>query len=540
MDDMFQFPSQMMGGAQGKADTSQHMFGMMEELSNNFRDELQNAKSNLEGKEKVSKGGKKEPEKAEESDKVSDEESESVEEVGTAEVEEEVAVVETEEPLLEEVVDDNSEIVVEKEEVLPEEGSELSQEVEEPESSDAVLVETESEVEPVDEALPTTEAVEVATEEGEVAEAPAEEENILPVIEEKAAAPVVEEEAIAPAATTETSSTAEPAEELAVDEEIPKAKVPKKQVALPAQAKADEKSTIHAEAKQKQMPAVAAAQLQEVAQDKADIAPDDFHSLEAAPKNEEKLFANNKARTIALSPEESARIEQSLAQLAQNTQVKAPVAQKVSAHVLESLKTNNMPLARQIEAGRGQSLLAASAAPGKGVPGQILSNAVKGTAPAPKAYGDPRMENLKQKVVEQVRFQVRLAFKGQANEINMALRPKVLGQVKINLIVENQMLSAHFVVENQSVKDLLVKSSNQLQETLAQEGIDVQEIEVSVADQQDRGSGKAFASAEEQKAARDFIASVAALSGAKKELSEEPETSVREDSDPDSILNIVA
>ena len=124
----------------------------------------------------------------------------------------------------------------------------------------------------------------------------------------------------------------------------------------------------------------------------------------------------------------------------------------------------------------------------------------------------------------------------------MKLNPRVLGEVKISLLVEQGQITASFVVENQSVKELLQRSLGQLQQMLGDQGFDIDQIDVSVSDQNSEGSesGKAFASVEDQKAAREYLASFAGLNGRGGDGSLEIDSDQEEATDPDQILNVVA
>ncbi len=497
MEEGYQISPEKIFGIQGSPDTSSQMFGMMDELGTNFESEFNSAKARQQKQAKVTK--KDEPE-GEES--AAAEEGEATEEgievalptdgeeVITAEASEEAVTPEVEEvpveaaTLVEEVVVEEAPI---------EDGAELD-----------TVVQDEPEVAVV-EAEKTQEAPEVGAVESEA-----------PVIEDVAdTAPDKPPAPIADAAPIEAPAEAAATEETEVAEEVPvqKEKAPAPKVAT--------------DPKPERKPAAVSEAAAKVKEPEVNQVREDFHSLETKE--------TQVAKVIQLDSKEAERILQGLQEIAEKSQIQNPNASTVSPRLLEGLKTNNAQLARQIE-----SLRAPLESPGGFNPKPGATKSIQASRPADRPYRNPRMEELKEKVMEQVKFQMKLAIRNKAGTIQMKLKPHLLGNVKIDLTVENAQVTAAFVVETQSAKELLQKSSGQLQDMLREQGLEVDQVDVSVADHGENGSesGKAFASVEDQKAAREYLASFANLTGGSEK--EVADSDTDEAADPDQILNIMA
>ncbi|ABL01025.1 flagellar hook-length control protein FliK [Pelobacter propionicus] len=87
-------------------------------------------------------------------------------------------------------------------------------------------------------------------------------------------------------------------------------------------------------------------------------------------------------------------------------------------------------------------------------------------------------------VMDQVTGQIRehLAgrdIKGGAEQIVIRLSPDNLGELKLNLRMENQCLKIEIVAENSMVRDTLIKHSDTLKESLANQNITMETFDVS-------------------------------------------------------------
>jgi flagellar hook-length control protein FliK len=100
------------------------------------------------------------------------------------------------------------------------------------------------------------------------------------------------------------------------------------------------------------------------------------------------------------------------------------------------------------------------------------------------ASGVTVSETVRANVMEQVVNQVREHVAGRdikngAEQIVIRLSPENLGELKLNLRMENQCLRVEIVAENNMVRDTLIKHSDALKETLARQNITMEAFDVS-------------------------------------------------------------
>lgn len=70
------------------------------------------------------------------------------------------------------------------------------------------------------------------------------------------------------------------------------------------------------------------------------------------------------------------------------------------------------------------------------------------------------------------------------SKVNIVLNPESLGKVSIQLLTTKEGLTAQFVVTTQEAKDMLSKGLDGLKETLASQGVGVENVSVKIADSQ--------------------------------------------------------
>ncbi|HBF36640.1 MAG TPA: hypothetical protein DDW50_04900 [Firmicutes bacterium] len=73
-------------------------------------------------------------------------------------------------------------------------------------------------------------------------------------------------------------------------------------------------------------------------------------------------------------------------------------------------------------------------------------------------------------------------------EMEVNLKPDHLGKLHLKISVENQLVTAKFVAESQQVKEIIETNLNQLRRNLQDNGIQVDQLMVSVGQQQNEGS----------------------------------------------------
>ncbi len=117
------------------------------------------------------------------------------------------------------------------------------------------------------------------------------------------------------------------------------------------------------------------------------------------------------------------------------------------------------------------------------------------------------INRLKQQLMDQMRFELRMAVRNGVGDVNVRLNPHFLGSVNIQLHMDASSASAHFLVENQTVKGLLQAHSSELKEGFSEKGFSLEAVEVSVSNQDgsEDGTSNAFTSIEDQKVAKEWL-----------------------------------
>jgi flagellar hook-length control protein FliK len=83
-------------------------------------------------------------------------------------------------------------------------------------------------------------------------------------------------------------------------------------------------------------------------------------------------------------------------------------------------------------------------------------------------------------VMNQIIDRVKVEIKPGMTEIKLTLRPENLGDVTMKIATENGIVTAHFIAENQRVKEIIESNFNQLKNVLSEQGINISQLSVSV------------------------------------------------------------
>lgn len=261
-------------------------------------------------------------------------------------------------------------------------------------------------------------------------------------------------------------------------------------------------------------------------------------SLASSDKSADKLLSVMDRSPIDAG--EKAKVLATLQNIAKLTSVRNPNYDKVSQKLLSVVKGGDGKSGKGIEFTRnGQgSNTSSENTTNKGISKNNSETLSRGSE-----YSE-KIQKMKSNALEQVRYQMRMLVKKGIGEVNISLRPHVLGNVKINLLLEASTATANFVVENNTVKELLQDNLDSLRSSFSEKGMDIQDIDVSVSDHNDTNSrnGKAFTSVEDQQTLKDWIRSFYnydennQISPVEEDIEEEKTEII----DSDELLNIIA
>ncbi|MFO7707977.1 MAG: flagellar hook-length control protein FliK [Desulfobacterales bacterium] len=102
-------------------------------------------------------------------------------------------------------------------------------------------------------------------------------------------------------------------------------------------------------------------------------------------------------------------------------------------------------------------------------------------ADGPTAKGD---------VVAQIIQRAAVHLKSDQGEARIDLKPEFLGQVRMHIVTDSQQVTVRIVAELPMVRDLIEQNLDQLKADLRQQGLQVERVEVSVADDPRRDAGR--------------------------------------------------
>jgi flagellar hook-length control protein FliK len=87
-------------------------------------------------------------------------------------------------------------------------------------------------------------------------------------------------------------------------------------------------------------------------------------------------------------------------------------------------------------------------------------------------------------IFDQIVQRAAVQLKNEQGEINIDLKPDFLGRVRMQILTENQQVTVRIVTELAAVRDMIENGLNQLKSELQSQGLQVERLEVAVADDQ--------------------------------------------------------
>lgn len=112
---------------------------------------------------------------------------------------------------------------------------------------------------------------------------------------------------------------------------------------------------------------------------------------------------------------------------------------------------------------------------------QNLSNSTQGVDATPNSHFE-RLQQM-QEIVDQVVENIKITLSADSTSMEIQLNPEHLGKVNLSVLAKHGQLTASFVVDNYVAKEAIESQLNVLKECLNEQGIKVEAIEVTVAEQ---------------------------------------------------------
>ena len=92
-----------------------------------------------------------------------------------------------------------------------------------------------------------------------------------------------------------------------------------------------------------------------------------------------------------------------------------------------------------------------------------------------------------EEIINQVKDEIKTSFRGMVSEIKMILKPESLGEISLKIQSHNGVVTAQFTAQSQRIKEILEQNMGDLKEELEKQGIQIQQLSVSVSTE-DRSS----------------------------------------------------
>jgi flagellar hook-length control protein FliK len=92
----------------------------------------------------------------------------------------------------------------------------------------------------------------------------------------------------------------------------------------------------------------------------------------------------------------------------------------------------------------------------------------------------PATESVPVHVVNQVGRRISLALKNGQNHVKIQLKPPDLGSIQLEMSMKDNILKVAMIAEHHSVKDMLMSHVSDLKQSLLQQGIELQKVDVEI------------------------------------------------------------
>ncbi|WP_243414671.1 flagellar hook-length control protein FliK [Sporosalibacterium faouarense] len=114
--------------------------------------------------------------------------------------------------------------------------------------------------------------------------------------------------------------------------------------------------------------------------------------------------------------------------------------------------------------------------------GEVSTKAVKDTHTQLSNLSNKAHDIDKNDLIKQIVSKVKINTNSNSSQIKISLKPEILGEMSLKLSMDEGVISAKAIVQDQQVKQLIESNLNQLRENLEEQGINITNFEVSVGD----------------------------------------------------------
>ena len=194
-------------------------------------------------------------------------------------------------------------------------------------------------------------------------------------------------------------------------------------------------------------------------------------------------FVNNLETKFDISPEE---VKEVIKEVASST-VTEPTVEEKKADVIQSLTnevtgTQEAKETPEIKIDRKDASFADNneANAQMNWTQSVVEN-IKAAAAESAGEGEPVYSADMERIYEQVSESLKLNMSEDVTEMEMSLHPASLGNVRIQIASRDGVVTANFTTQNEQVKAVLEAQIVELKESMNQQGIKVEAIEVNVA-----------------------------------------------------------
>lgn len=163
-----------------------------------------------------------------------------------------------------------------------------------------------------------------------------------------------------------------------------------------------------------------------------------------------------------------------LTRLNQSEKLEIPIATKEISEetpLVNKTKSEEIPL---ISNARSEEMPNTSLISSQRIESEEKSQSILRANHEPRVFVDPKS------IIEQIVKKAELLIRENNSEMKIQLKPEHLGKMMIKVVMDNGVLTARFITENQHVKQLLESNMHTLRQNLEASGIRVERTEVSV------------------------------------------------------------